>query len=122
MPSKNTHQNIAALAMLSSQLVADVNGGNLTAKPFVNAAIAAIATNLPDLIEPAINPHHRQFFHSALFGGLVTAAGVKLYQWQPEDEWEDVLRQVLLVGCGAYVIHLLADSLTPRGLPLLGKV
>jgi membrane-bound metal-dependent hydrolase YbcI (DUF457 family) len=122
MPSKNTHQNIAAAAILSSQLVADVNGGNLMAMTFVNAAIAAMATNLPDLIEPAINSHHRQFFHSALFGCLVTAAGIKLYQWQPEEEWEDVLRQGLLVVCGAYVIHLLADSFTPRGLPLLGKV
>lgn len=122
MPSKNTHQNIAALAMFSSQLVTEVNGGNLTVKPFVNAALAAMATNLPDLIEPATNPHHRQFFHSMLFGSLVASAGVKLYQWQPEEEWENILRQVMLVGCGAYVIHLLADSLTPRGLPIVGKV
>jgi hypothetical protein len=26
---------------------------------------------VPDLIEPAIHPHHRQFFHSWLFAGAL---------------------------------------------------
>jgi hypothetical protein len=56
------------------------------------------------------------------FGGLVASAGIKLYQWQPEEDWEKVVRQLLLVGCGSYLVHLIADSFTPRGLPAIGKV
>lgn len=122
MPSGNTHRLIAALAVGGTSFVQELNEEEITEKPFVNASIAALATNLPDLLEPASNPHHRQFFHSVTVGSIVMAAGIKLYQWEPEEEWEKILRQILLVGCGGYLVHLVADSFTPRGLPLLGKV
>ena len=122
MPNGNTHRLIAALTAGGTSLVKEALEGEITGKPFMNAAIAALATNLPDLLEPASNPHHRQFFHSVALGSLVATAGIKLYQWEPEDEWEQILRQILLVGCGGYLVHLVADSFTPRGLPLLGKV
>jgi membrane-bound metal-dependent hydrolase YbcI (DUF457 family) len=122
MPNGNAHRLIAALAVGGTCFVNESHEEEITGKPFVNASIAALATNLPDLIEPASNPHHRQFFHSIAFGSIVAAAGFKLYQWQPEEEWEKILRQILLAGCGGYLVHLVADSFTPRGLPLLGKV
>lgn len=90
MPSRISHQNIAFLTMFSGQSIAELQDGELTVKPIVSAAIAAAATNLPDLIEPASNPHHRQFFHSIALGSLVASVGIKLYQWQPEEDWEKV--------------------------------
>lgn len=122
MPNGNAHRLIAALAVGGTSLACEASEGEITGKPILDASIAALATNLPDLLEPAIHPHHRQFFHSLACGGLVAYAGIKLYEWNPEGEWQKGLRQLLLIGSAGYLIHLLADSLTPRGLPLIGKV
>ena len=35
---------------------------------------------LPDLLEPALHPNHRQFFHGVLFAAGVSIALYKLYQ------------------------------------------
>jgi inner membrane protein len=70
---------------------------------------------LADVLEPATDPNHRGFFHSIFFYVLLlwaftkfTAklAGFALY-----------LGIMLLCYCS----HLFLDSLTPRGLPLLGR-
>lgn len=122
MPNGNTHRLIAGLALGGISLMIESHEGKVTGRPLMDATIAALATNLPDLIEPASNPHHRKFFHSVAFGCLVASAGIKVCQWQPEEDWEKVLRQLLLLGCGGYLIHLIADSFTPRSLPLIGKV
>lgn len=122
MPCKIQHQSIAFMSILSVHSLVEIQEENLTVKPVLSASVAAFAANLPDLIEPATSSHHRQFFHSALFGCLIASAGVKVYQWQPEEEWEKLLRHVLLAGCGAYLIHIVADACTPRGLPVLGRI
>lgn len=36
-----------------------------------SGGFAAFATRLPDVLEPALHPHHRQFFHSIAFGALI---------------------------------------------------
>ncbi|MGI2071561.1 metal-dependent hydrolase [Shewanella baltica] len=68
------------------------------------------------------NPHHRQFYHSVL---VLTALGVEiknLYEWQPEEAMDKYLRGLgLIAGC-AYVSHLFCDAITPRSLPLIGKL
>lgn len=122
MPNGNTHKLIAALVVGGTSLAIESHSEEVTEKPFIDATIAVLATSLPDLIEPARNPRHRQFFHSVAFGSIIAAAGIELYRWQPEEDWEKVLRQILLVGCAGYLIHLISDSFTPRGLPLLGGV
>jgi membrane-bound metal-dependent hydrolase YbcI (DUF457 family) len=121
MPNGNTHRLIAALAVGGVSFANEAIHGEATEKPLLSASIAALLTNLPDTLEPAINPHHRQFFHSVLFGGILAYAGAKAYEWQPEDDLETVMRVLVMVGCGAYLVHLLADSTTPRSLPLVGK-
>ncbi len=76
----------------------------------------AIGGIIPDVIEPATNPNHRDFFHSGMMGGLIFF-------------WEDKLRQneiinpqlkkaILDFSCG-YKLHLLVDSATPKSLPLI---
>jgi len=93
-----------------------------TAKPIVGATLAALLTNLPDMLEPATHPGHRQFFHSLAFASLLGVAGYKAYQWQPENPTEEGLRFLLMVGIGAYLVHLVLDASTPKSLPLLGRL
>ena len=77
---------------------------------------------MPDILEPAVHPHHRQFFHSIAFAALIGSGMYKLYQWETETEMEKILKLCLLVAGGAYLIHLAMDACTKRSLPLLGKV
>src|SRR5258708_34325915 len=80
--------------------------GQPTAKPLVGAAIAACATNLPDVIEPAIHPHHRQFFHGVVFAAGVGYGMYRLYEWGPPADWRAALRLFFLVFGGAGFIPL----------------
>jgi len=90
--------------------------------PAFAGIVAALASGLPDLLEPATSPHHRQFCHSAAFAALVIAGMKKLYEWQPKTPGDALLRDVLLsIGFG-YLAHLGADATTAMGLPLLGKL
>lgn len=70
---------------------------------------------VPDLLEPAVNPHHRQFFHSVAFGLLVMYA----CRGKHTAEYSRGMRALLLCVAGAYVSHLIADAMTPRGIRLL---
>lgn len=90
--------------------------------PVFAAVVAALASGLPDLLEPARNPRHRQFCHSAAFAALVASGMKRLYGSMPATPGEALLRDVLLsVGVG-YLAHLGADGTTAFGLPLIGKI
>lgn len=77
---------------------------------------------LPDLVEPAHHPHHRQFFHSVAFAALLGYLGYKLYRWKPDEQWQQVVRMLGLVAIGAYLVHLSMDAVTPKSLPLVGRI
>ncbi|MDD4894181.1 MAG: metal-dependent hydrolase [Candidatus Omnitrophica bacterium] len=66
---------------------------------------------LPDIIEPAVNPNHRQFFHSLAF--LIVL--LFLYNKLGRDEFEKLVFKIIIGGC---VSHLAVDATSPRGLPL----
>lgn len=86
-------------------------------------AVGTVFGKLPDVIEPAFkNPNHRQFFHSIAFVGLVVYGLKKTYDWRPEDGFEKVIRVLALCAGFGYLSHLVLDSTTPRGLPLVGKL
>jgi inner membrane protein len=90
--------------------------------PVFAAVVAALASGLPDVLEPANTPHHRQFCHSALFAGAMAAGMKRLYEWMPTTSNEALVRDVLLsIGFG-YMAHLCADATTAMGLPLVGKI
>lgn len=122
MPNKSTHQFLAALGVGGTLLLTGEDGEEATPRAVGGAALAALLTNLPDKLEPALHPHHRQFFHSYAIAGGIGLAGYSLLKWKPKDGLEKVIRSILLVGCGAYLIHLTADSLTSRSLPFCGKL
>ncbi len=70
---------------------------------------------LPDLIEPALHPNHRSVFHSVAALTGLSYAGYKVIRapWRPESKSHVI---VMLVS---YASHLLLDSRTPKGLPVL---
>lgn len=88
--------------------------------PVFAGVIATFASAAPDYIEPATTPHHRQFFHSAVFASALVAAMKALYDWVPVTPEHVLLRDTLLsIGFG-YLAHLGADATTAMGLPLIG--
>lgn len=122
MPNGVDHKVFAA-ACVGGLAIADWKDSDHWAKhPAIAAITAAGCGTLPDLLEPAIHPHHRQFFHSLLFAAGMGFALFKLYEWEPETDGEKLVRALALAGGGAYLVHLAMDSLTRRSLPLIGKL
>jgi inner membrane protein len=77
---------------------------------------------LPDLIEPATHPHHRQFFHSAFVAVAIGYGLYRLYRWELDTPMTQTLRALALVAGGAYLVHLAMDATTKRSLPLIGRL
>jgi inner membrane protein len=88
--------------------------------PVFAGAVAALASGLPDLLEPATSPNHRQFCHSAVFAAALIAVMRKLYVWVPATPGEQFVRDALLSIVFGYLAHLGADATTAMGLPLIG--
>jgi inner membrane protein len=122
MPNALTHQSVAAVAVGAWIAQLEAKDGKKTLAPVGGAVLAAICTNLPDILEPAIHPHHRQFFHSIAFVGLLALGMYKLSEWETKSDQEKFLKFCLLVAGGAYLIHLAMDACTKRSLPILGNV
>lgn len=77
-----------------------------------SAVVGGVVGVLPDVLEPATHPNHRQFFHSVCFGSGVLYAthGPHREKWDPESQ---AFLQMLSY---AYISHLGADALTPNGI------
>lgn len=121
MPCGTTHRlvNFTATATYLASQPEDQQKG--LAHPLVGGTASALLASLPDVIEPAIHPHHRHFFHSIAFAGLVGYGLHRAYQWKPDTAWQELLRNTTLIVGSAYLLHLAADFLTARSLPVLGK-
>lgn len=122
MSCAKEHQFVAAALVGTCCLAQEADREEKTIKPLAGALLAGTLTRLPDVLEPAVHPNHRQFFHSVVFAGLLAAATHKVYRWEPETPGEEVARFVMLVGAAAYFIHLVLDATTPKSLPLLGRL
>ncbi|MDR3483179.1 MAG: metal-dependent hydrolase [Burkholderiaceae bacterium] len=122
MSSSSTHRLTAALVAFVATAVAanDARIRDLP-HPVLAGGLASVLTNLPDWIEPATNPHHRQFFHSIIFAGGIAYGMKRAYQWIPQDDGERFMRHLLLIAGGAYLTHLALDATTRRSLPFIGK-
>ena len=96
--------------------------GESTTWPLVGGGLGALLGTLPDILEPADHPNHRQFFHGLLFAAILGYLGYKLYKWKPEEPWQEVVRMAGLIAIGAYLIHLAMDASTPKSLPVMGRL
>lgn len=119
MASAATHRLGAALTVGMAALMAGDPEREPSVEPFAAGGVAYLTATLPDILEPASNPHHRKFFHSLTFGGLVAYGIYKAYQWNPETPAERWLRLISIAAGGAYLVHLLQDAGTPKGLPVI---
>jgi hypothetical protein len=96
--------------------------GESTAWPLLGGGFGAMFGTLPDILEPASHPNHRQFFHGLVFATALGYTGYKLYEWKPEEHWQKTVRMLGLIAIGAYLIHLSMDVLTPKSLPVVGRL
>lgn len=96
--------------------------GENTAWPLAGGVAASVLTCLPDRIEPAINPNHRQFFHSLMFAVGLGYCFLKIRQLEPESKEGAIIRKIALVGIAAYLVHLALDATTAKSLPLVGRI
>lgn len=94
--------------------------GRSTVWPITGGGLGALFGTLPDILEPAHHPHHRQFFHSLFFAAVLGYLWYKLYKWKPEEAWQQTARMIGLIAIGAYLIHLAMDATTPKSLPVVG--
>jgi inner membrane protein len=95
--------------------------GEAGTHPVVGGLAASFFTNLPDLLEPATSPNHRQFFHSVLFAALLGAGLYQLHNWKPEEPAEKFWKAVAMIAISGYLAHLALDATTAKSLPLIGK-
>ena len=117
MSNGPTHIAASGLGVFATQEY--LEEGEITGKSLAAGGLAALTARLPDILEPAYHPNHRQFFHSLTCAGLLVGGMYHLYKWETEDEFEKFLRFAGLVAGGSYLIHLLCDSRTPKGLPII---
>lgn len=115
------HQVVAGFATGVFLAEKERQAGVQTAKPLVAGTAAAFFTKLPDMLEPATSPNHRQFFHSIAFAGLLGLAFHELGKWQPESAGGEFLKTLGQVAIPAYLIHLFMDSFTEKSLPWVGR-
>lgn len=96
--------------------------GEAMVHPVLGGLAASVLTKLPDMLEPATSPHHRQFFHSLGVACVLAVGAHKLHQWQPGDRRGRFVKAVGLLTISGYLIHLALDATTAKSLPLIGKL
>lgn len=121
MPCGTTHRFINFIATASYLASRPEDQQKGLAHPLVGGTVSALLASLPDVIEPAIHPHHRQFFHSVAFAGLVGYGLHRAYHSKPDTDGQELLRIAALFVGSAYLLHLAADLFTARSIPILGR-
>lgn len=119
MANAAAHRLGAAVCVGGIALAAENKQEEPTAKPLIAGGLACLAGTLPDILEPACHPNHRQFFHSLAFAGMVGHGVYKAWQWKPESKTQEWLRIACMAVGGAYLVHLAMDATTPKRLPIV---
>jgi membrane-bound metal-dependent hydrolase YbcI (DUF457 family) len=78
------------------------------------AGVGMIGGLLPDILEPAIHPNHRRFFHS--YAATALLAHANHHVSRNTEIPAEGRAAVHLISLG-FFSHLTADSQTPKGLP-----
>lgn len=93
------------------------NGRPVEGSALAMGTAAALLPSLPDVLEPAIHPNHRRFFHSIAFAMAVGYGLHRAYKWDAQEPWEKLARVAALVAGAAYLAHLARDAFTAKSLP-----
>ncbi len=150
MPSRNVHKVVGAVVGATAALA---TARRMTQRRLLMAALGgavfgAFGGQLPDIIEPADSPNHRNSFHSATTAVALSALTAKnveawqnrcydaaeYFQWAKESNSangvEEFLYSIMELTCefaagmfpgfaAGYVSHIVMDGHTAKGLPLL---
>jgi membrane-bound metal-dependent hydrolase YbcI (DUF457 family) len=122
MPSALVHGLVAGGAGFAFASHEETKLGQRTLMPMAAGGATVLLTRLPDRLEPAIHPDHRQFFHSLAFAAMVGYATQRAYRWQPTEDWQKLLKWLAVLAGVGYLTHLVCDAVTPRSLPLVGRL
>ncbi|HJP19405.1 MAG TPA: metal-dependent hydrolase [Nitrospinota bacterium] len=79
-----------------------------------NSGVGFLLATLPDIIEPAFNPHHRKFFHSLACGGLIQYAAYGKHT----ENMDEKIRKRIQISALVYLSHLVADATTTKSIPI----
>jgi membrane-bound metal-dependent hydrolase YbcI (DUF457 family) len=79
------------------------------------AGIGGMVALIPDVLEPATTPNHRQIFHS-----VACAASVAyICTGKHTERWQRAERVFAVAIAAGYLSHLGADAMTPRSISLI---
>jgi hypothetical protein len=133
MPNQREHMEtgawvgaaVAGLANLTKQVERTrmnphykFNWGEFLGEGIFGTAAGAFGGALPDLLEPATCPGHRNLFHSVAAGSTMIYLFNKLNKESRMTPQEKIIINSLALG---YLSHLVLDSQTPMSLPLICK-
>lgn len=122
MPNSKEHLGISAFVSSGTYLAMcryydrNPNLGEL----LVCAGIGIGAGAAPDFFEPATNPHHHALGHSMALGTALTKFAIT-HCSRENGNWDEFLKIAAAVATVSYLAYLIADALTPKRLPLLGR-
>lgn len=71
-------------------------------------------TTIPDLLEPAVSPNHRSYFHSKRFFKLLSVCLAMILVY---SSFIDSIGYFYFFGVLGYQIHMVCDSVTYKGMP-----
>lgn len=92
-----------------------VDLGEVVGMACVGALTGGLAAGVPDILEPATSPNHRDLFHSA----ATLVACLKGAGHAQESELEIVYQDLVTCSLLGVASHIVADSQTPKGIKLL---
>jgi len=149
MPNGKVHKIIGTGAGVATSLCfTDGQPGLDRTIQAVGAGLGGyVGAKLPDIIEPATSPRHRQFAHSLVCNVSIAAAGyaaVETFHQNVQNLAEKIRQEInasqdpvskfgwsvllffVLLGSGfvvgtlaGYLSHIAADSLTPASIPII---
>lgn len=135
MPNGNVHKSVGAILGPIFYLAIHNNlhqkGKVGLGELLISSGIGLSTARIPDILEPAIHPNHRSFFHSLAFAGITGFVGFKALQDFRSRSFErkslgirkwskyEILDVVIVIGAGSILLHLFMDGFTKKGLPII---
>jgi len=135
MPDGGTHLIAGTLCgAFSSFVIQDRLHPNEQLDPahlLLSTAAGATVSRLPDILEPAVHPNHRAFFHSFAFGAVLGFGAVQVGKKIKEKRDQrkalgvdqisgtELLLGIVFIGIIVVIVHLLMDGFTRKGLPFI---
>jgi membrane-bound metal-dependent hydrolase YbcI (DUF457 family) len=119
MPNAISHAQIGAAAGaatyvgMSARFKREMSPAEMGVCCSIGLAFAA----LPDIMEPALTPNHRSIAHSVVV--LLLLIAFLFWYCHDEDGTRDQFKKMVVASAAVgYLTHLVADGVTPKGLPI----